>query len=177
MAPHHTGKLFLAIWPQRHISEQLYPLGPLHVPSGYRQHLADLHLTLLYLGPVAAAVQAHLLAEILQCCNTQPDFTLTLDRLGHWSGSRIAWLAPTRPPARLYALEAALRERVASICKLRVERAYQPHITLYRQAAGIRTRSVAPITLQVKRCVLARATPDPMPRYQQLMTFALQTPA
>ena len=177
MALHHTGRLFLAIWPQRHSSEQLYPLGPLHVPSGNRQHPADLHLTLLYLGPVAATLQARLLAEIVQCCNTQPHFTLTLDRLGYWSGPRIAWLAPTRPPAGLCALEAALRERVAPLCKLQAAHPYKPHLTLYREAPGVRTRSVPPVTLQVQHCVLARGTPNAIPRYQQLMTFALQARA
>lgn len=90
------------------------------------------HLTLRFLGDVEAGQRACL--ERLAARVRVAPFAFTLDRLGSWSGPRVAWLAPSESPTGLTALAAAC-EAVALACGLTAdERPYRPHVTVARKA-------------------------------------------
>lgn len=93
--------------------------------------VGNLHLTLLFLGPVEAA-DADCLCSGAQRLQVPP-FTLSLRRLGGFGRAGVRWIAPEEAPAPLLALAAALRS-VAADCALVVEqRPFHAHVTLARK--------------------------------------------
>jgi len=133
---------------------------------------ADLHLTLLFLGKVPAALQPELLAAAASL--RVQTFELVLDRSGYWPRPRVCWLAPSRPPGGLMQLAFALREQAATL-GLRVSQGvYRPHLTLARRVPPQVNRVLAPpLPWQVRDFVLVASALQARPRYRVVQRWPL----
>jgi 2'-5' RNA ligase len=131
-----TCRLFLALWPapatrralvgaQRHWQ---WPAGAVLAPAD------NLHLTLHFIGPVPAARVAAI-AEGLSLPGRR--FALVLDSAELWT-NRCAVLGTHQIPPALAALHGALADRLRRLQLPVEDRAFRPHVTLARKAAGAR---------------------------------------
>ena len=91
-----------------------------------------LHMTLVFLGMVTTAQQAHLINAAARLSGNR--FMMEIDRSGWWKRPRILWLAPGQVPDALSVLQSELA-RLALACGVDIEtRPYLPHITLAHKA-------------------------------------------
>ncbi|MDH4061573.1 MAG: RNA 2',3'-cyclic phosphodiesterase [Aquincola sp.] len=131
-----TCRLFLALWPAPATRRALagaqqhwqWPAGALLTPAD------KLHLTLHFIGAVPAARVAAV-AEGLALPSRR--FTLVLDTAEVWP-NRCAVLAARQVPPALAALHSALADRLRDLQLPVEDRAFRPHVTLARKAAGAR---------------------------------------
>jgi 2'-5' RNA ligase len=127
------ARLFFALWPPdaaraalaRHAVDVAERCGGRPVAA------AKIHLTLAFLGELAPerAAAASAAADRV----TGEAFVATFDRLGAFSRAGVAWVAPSRPPAQLEALAAALAARLRESGFALEERAFAAHVTLARR--------------------------------------------
>ncbi|MFO1318865.1 MAG: RNA 2',3'-cyclic phosphodiesterase [Burkholderiales bacterium] len=129
-------RVFYALWPSPSIARELALHGKaLTVETGGRSMRPEtVHLTLAFLGDVASDRLPELIA--LPPTVTGVPFGLDLDRLGVWSRNGIGWAAPSEPPEALIALQSALEGWLRTRGFAPDRRAFRPHITLVRNAAG-----------------------------------------
>lgn len=92
----------------------------------------NIHLTLVFLGNVAAARVAEL--RVLAATVAAPRFDLTVDTLNYWRQNRIVWAGTTVCPEALRELVARLTQVLRTARFRCEEREYVPHITLLRDA-------------------------------------------
>ncbi len=129
------ARLFFALDPDERVRQRLGRIqADLALPAR-RVPLPNLHITLAFLGDVAAADIGRL--QTLAGTVDLPAVRLMLDRLGWFPRAGVAWLGCARPPPALSEFQQALTR-----CLLREgfapdTRAWQPHVTLYR---NLRTR-------------------------------------
>jgi len=163
-------RLFFAVQPPLAIRTALaQTVASLDRPAR-RVHPDDLHLTLAFLGEVAAA-DAPWRAGAIAAAQAQP-FALTLDRFGLWRRRGIAWAAPGAVPAALQALHSALRAALEAAGWSVDRRGFRPHVTLARNArAAPRGAVVGPWWVAELR--LLESGPPPAPRYGQLAAWPL----
>ena len=127
-------RLFLALWPDAAVLEQLSALadGWSWPASARRTNPAKLHVTFHFLGNVPAArlpdLRAGLAVEWSGC-------ELVLDRATVWPGG-IAVLEASRVAAPLARLHAELAEELRELGLPVESRPYRPHVTLARKAVG-----------------------------------------
>lgn len=93
----------------------------------------NLHITLQFLGNVTAAQQTQLETGAASC-PIEP-FTLLLDSLGHFAGSRVLWLGASLSPEPLQRLAACLGEQMRHCGLSPDSRPYHPHLTLRRKVS------------------------------------------
>ena len=144
-------RLFLALWPDPEVRGQLAQVSGL-IKAGRPVNLANIHMTLVFLGATEAERQncyERALAQIIA-----PGFELYLNRLGYWRRSGIVWLAPQTPPAELISLVEQLKSALLS-CGFRPEkRPFKAHITLARKypatAWPIARLSSAPSAIHIR---------------------------
>jgi RNA 2',3'-cyclic 3'-phosphodiesterase len=91
----------------------------------------NIHLTLAFLGEVAAA-RVPLLHRIAGEARGRR-FRLALDRVGSFRRARVAWAGADQPPRQLMALQAELSGRLRENGFELEERGYSPHATLARK--------------------------------------------
>ncbi len=151
-------RLFFALWPDEAVRRQIAALSrqvcKRPVPD------ANLHLTLLFLGQVDAAVETCFCAAAARVQGVP--FTVSLDRYGGWARKRIQWLGPSAPPAALEELADALY-LAGTKCGFEVEkRPFVPHVTLSRKAKKpITGPAPAPVVWHASEFVLAESVPSP----------------
>lgn len=147
-------RLFLALWPDDSIRQQLVPLIPASTGNGIKPQ--NLHITLVFLGDVAPSIAEQLIQRIDRLHpNT---FSLTLDTTGYWSVPAIFWAGMQQVPDELLSLVKSLR-KCARKQKLKVEtRSYKPHVSLARKVKQ-RIQSDRPVNIewQVDRFVLVES--------------------
>ncbi|WP_394558410.1 RNA 2',3'-cyclic phosphodiesterase [Aquipseudomonas alcaligenes] len=114
------------------LSGRLIPVANLHVTLAFLGHLPDSQLALLRQLP--QQLPLHELA-----------FELQLDRLDCWTGG-LLHLAPSQPPAELMALADGLRQLLSAAGMPGEERIYRPHLTLARDSRPPETQ--APISFR-----------------------------
>jgi len=130
-------RLFFALWPdepQRRALEHAAAKAVRH-SGGRPVPLSNLHVTLAFLGSVAAA----LLPELQRLAREQAaalaqdaPATLTFIRLAHWKEAQILCvLAEEAPGAR--ALAVALQGATAALGLSPDRKPFQPHVTLARK--------------------------------------------
>ena len=169
MAEPGIQKLFFALWPDQTVRERLLRIGR-ELPShgGRTPHPADLHLTLVFLGPVTAE-QYPCVVQAAGAVKGMP-FELTIDRVGYWSRPRILWCAPAETPEPLQTLVANLQRELLH-CGFKPEkRSYSPHVTLARKSLPVEARLLSePLQWSAREFVLVASEPggDP-PRYRIL---------
>jgi 2'-5' RNA ligase len=129
-----TARLFLALWPTPAVRRALaahqarwrWPERTAHVSA------ASLHLTLHFIGAVPSSDVAHI-ADGLRV--KAAPFALDFGRAELWPRG-LAVYSPLEVPAALAQLHAALADALHRL-QLKVEtRAFRPHVTLARKAAG-----------------------------------------
>ena len=126
-------RLFLALWPEDVERRQLAQLAA-SVAGQQRVRDANLHLTLVFLGPTDAtrlAAYETALADL-----PVPALELVLDRYGYWPMPRILWLGSSQTPPELYELVADLHRRLRGCGFVPERRAFQAHMTLARKFPG-----------------------------------------
>jgi len=173
------SRLFFALWPDDALREQLERMvcGHVRVGIGRRVPMANLHITLLFLGSVE---------EGLRPCIEQAGgaaqgvpFTLVLDRIGHWPRPRVLWAGPGHTPAEVFHLVGALRRGVES-CGVRPDdRPFQAHMTLLRKVnrppAGL---AIDPVPWSVERFSLMASVPtEGGVAYRELRSWPLAAPS
>jgi 2'-5' RNA ligase len=165
-----TERLFFALWPDEALRKALVAArdaaeGNLGRPT----HPLDLHITLVFIGTVDAALR--------DCVETAAGrvalapFELTLRSLSGWPRQRI-WAAIPEDTPPLSQLVDQLQQNLIS-CGLQPEaRRYRPHVTLARKAPPIVPRPLS-LRWQVDGFVLARSGTSRAPSYQILRQWPL----
>ncbi|TKI08803.1 RNA 2',3'-cyclic phosphodiesterase [Martelella alba] len=129
-----TRRLFFAIALPDDLRRRIVAWRAGHFPPDVGRPVAaeNLHLTLAFLGEVAAGKEQALRAAAGRL--RQPGFDITLDDCGHWPRPGVVWLGLRRPPAGLVRLAQWLRDRAARNGCYQSPTPFHPHITLWRQA-------------------------------------------
>lgn len=134
MAAATTARLFLALWPD---AASLRALAAWQAGWVWPQGAAvvapsQLHLTLHFIG---ATPEARVPDLVRGLALPMRPFELTLDRAEVWPRG-LAVLRPATPPPPLQDLHAQLREALQRMALPVQDRAFRPHVTLARKAAG-----------------------------------------
>lgn len=156
-----AARLFIALWPSPRVRAGLasrrdalaWPPGAAPVPD------AKLHLTLHFLGSVPLG-RVPAIAAALPAPGAA--FELRLDALEAWHGGLVV-LRPRVVPPALAALHATLGVALRGLGLPVEARAFRPHVTLARRAAGTLLRPAAsepPLRWRATRAVLAQSMPD-----------------
>ncbi len=128
-----SQRLFFALWPEPETRQRIArAAGQWLDREGRSVHLADLHITLVFLGSVSPDRMPciHEAASQIQ----GQSFELEIDWLGYWSKPKVLWFAPSRVPDELQHLVGSLKSGLKQ-CGFEPEsRPYRPHITLARKA-------------------------------------------
>jgi RNA 2',3'-cyclic 3'-phosphodiesterase len=150
-------RLFFALWPSPGVRRELSRLvRQFSKHPGCPHQPEDLHVTLVFLGPVAPSK--------LDCITQAADrihasvFNLSLHHLGFWSRPRILWAAPESTPEPLSDLVRGLQDELAN-CGFEAEsRPYRPHVTLLRKSYPVDSEPLEPpIDWAVNEFVLAES--------------------
>lgn len=129
-----TARLFLALWPGARTREAIVAAADRAAwPAGAARVAPErLHLTLHYIGPVAAERIERLVPQLEVPMRR---FELRLEHAESWPGG-LAVLCPQALPPELEALHARLAD-VLRHARLPVEsRPFRPHVTLARRAGA-----------------------------------------
>ena len=132
--PAPAPRLFLALWPADGVREGLAGWRDRWCwPAGAAPTLTErLHLTLHFLGPVAADRVASLCIALREGVGVG-EFTLEFGRAELWPGG-IAVVCPLAMPAALSQLHERLALGLRALGLPVDERPFRPHVTLARRA-------------------------------------------
>ena len=165
-----TQRLFLALWPDDRVREQLVAHASQWVwPTGcVRYRPADWHITLHFIGDVAADRVEGIAASA--DVPFQP-FELVLAQPGLWPHG-LAVLRATEVPVPLQALYDRLGQELRALDLAVETRPYQPHVTLARHAdAAILPKASAPVVWSVPSFALVVSTGDKDQRYRVIRRY------
>jgi 2'-5' RNA ligase len=178
--PADTLRLFIALWPDDGASAWLHACdAAIAWPAGAaREDAARRHMTLHFLGAVPLAQLADLMPALQ---HPFAPFDLELGRVALWPRGLLL-AEPTRAEAALLELHAALGAALQRAGQCVETRAFKPHVTLGRRAAGARWPALPPQRWPVSayalvasaggryrnlalypRGVVSPATPEPAP--------------
>ena len=160
--PAATGvhRVFFALWPDAPARAALSRLAREVAQDTHGKPPRDdnLHLTLAFLGPVAAERIGALDRIGRDAAAGIVPFPLSLERIGG-SGYGIAWLSPDGVPPALAALHAALAAGLAREGFPTERRMFRPHLTLARHCARAAHHGpVQPVRWTVERLSLVEST-------------------
>lgn len=128
-----TLRLFIALWPEEALQQQLLAESARFAGLGRRLPARNLHVTLAFLGAVARERVDEIVAAMRDA--DPPVCELTIDRLGYFKPSRILWAGTGAVPPALAQYQRRLCDRLRSAGLYSEERAFQLHISLLRDAA------------------------------------------
>lgn len=151
-------RLYYALWPSRAVAERLVEHAAIlqAAVGGRVTRVHSVHLTLAFLGDVAEARLAELLAPPATIATDR--FALDIDRIGVWHHNGIGWVAPSVTPVALAELQERLSDWLESIGFALEKRAFKPHVTLVRKCTGSAdTAAVEPIGWAVDEYVLVQS--------------------
>ncbi len=151
MAEPHEGaatrRLFFALWPDPVLKAAIAGAArtPARAVSGRRVRDENLHLTVLFLGAVAAEPEARL----LQAAGSvrAPAFELVLDRVGSFFRARVLWVGASQAPAPLGELRRQLEAAAAGAGVKFDAKPLVPHVTCYRDVR----RALEPVPVEPLR--------------------------
>ncbi len=138
------ARLFFALWPASAARDELAALGErLAAEAGGRAVPAQkIHLTLAFLGEVSEA-KARLAAGVAATLKSAP-FVISVDRIGSFERSGVAWAGMSSPPEALLGLARDLAQGLR-LGGFRIERrAFAAHFTLARRVRVKLDREVVP---------------------------------
>lgn len=145
-----TSRLFFAILPDEATRTQIGTVRR-HLPhrQGRQVTLANLHLTLAFIGPVDPA---H-----VPCLDSHPEglavapFEVALDTIGGFPRAQVIWIAPSVMPDALGHLANALNAILKTCGCVPESRPFRPHMTLMRKAEPVaETLAIRPIAWRVE---------------------------
>jgi 2'-5' RNA ligase len=127
-------RVFFALWPVASEREQLAAwLVPLQRLYGGRAMRGEtLHNTLVFIGEVEESR-----LEALQLAAQEASaeaFELCFDEARYWEHNRIVYAAPSHVPQQMVQLVGVLEQHLTTHRFKFDQRAYQPHVTLLRNA-------------------------------------------
>ena len=127
-------RLFFALWPPPPVRAQLDAAAErLHrVRGGRRTRPETIHLTLVFVGDVAAARLPEICAVAESI--TTPGFEIVFDQANCWHHNQIAHLGASATPVPLTELVQQLETGLDRVGIPYDRRPYLPHITLLRKA-------------------------------------------
>jgi 2'-5' RNA ligase len=170
-------RTFFALWPDAGAGEALAALAhDIAARMDGRATVAgNLHMTLAFLGDVAAT-RIGTLGEIGGAAASEaPPFALALDRVGTFRGAGIAWAGTSMPPAGLLHLVRRLGEALSASGFAIEQRAFHPHVTLARRCrrpgGGAAAAPIAWTVARLSLNVSERASAGP--RYRELAGWPL----
>jgi 2'-5' RNA ligase len=170
-------RMFYALWPDGGAGAALATMARDAAAQTQGRAVAaeNLHMTLAFLGDVAAARVAGLHAVGAAAASAVPPFALALDRIGTFRGAGIAWAGASEPPAELLQLVRRLGDALAADGFAIEKRAFHPHVTLARRCRRPASVSLAaPIGWTVARLTLNASDLSPAgPRYRELAGWTL----
>jgi 2'-5' RNA ligase len=154
-APAKPQRLFFAVWPDEAARASIASLARevAHASGGRATGADKIHLTLAFLGnqPAARIPALHRLAEGVDA----PAFVLSLDEIGCFPRTGIAWLGARSVQSGLAALHLQLRAGLQGDGFPTDERPYAPHLTLARRTKIALRRPLAePIAWPVRSFAL-----------------------
>lgn len=166
-------RLFYALWPDDRVRRALARWQRDQLPPRARPtHVADLHLTLHFLGQVEDA-QLESLLGLGRDQRVDP-FELVLDRIGHWPRPRVLWVGPSEIPLALIELHRELGKGLTQLGFELDPRPFAPHVTLARKVArppeGL---EFAPLRWQVSEWALVESRAGERPLYHPLECWSL----
>jgi 2'-5' RNA ligase len=177
MAAVGTVRVFFAVWPDAAARDALAKLAnEVAAEAGGRAPaLANLHLTLAFVGEVAEERVAALCAIGLEAASGVPAFDLSLDRVGAFRGSGIAWAGASSVPAGLAQLVSQLNDALTAQGFPADPRPFHAHVTLARRCRRAADFGIAaPIAWRVGRLTLNASEALPAgPRYRALADWLL----
>jgi len=147
-------RLFLALWPDETIRQQLIPLIP--PAHGRSVKPANLHITLVFLGNTSSQDAM----QLIQCINQLrlSPFKVCLDRTGGWRKAGIFQVGMQQVPDELFQLVESLRTCIEPLGISIDNRPYKPHVTLARKIKQrIQTDKPVNIEWPVDRFVLVES--------------------
>jgi 2'-5' RNA ligase len=154
-------RLFFALWPELATATLIDQAAILSAPAaGRRLAVADLHVTLCFLGAVDESVVPELSARAAALDAVA--FELEFDALEYWRRARLlAATCSSTPPAAI-ALAESLRVMARCVGLAPDERPLRPHVTLLRglgSAAAPRQplQQARPVRLAARRFYLAQS--------------------
>jgi len=167
-------RLFVGLWPDALARENLWRCLKSLSLRGRSTHPEDLHVTLQFLGEVAAE-RLPCVEDAVAALAGRGSFDLLLDQAGYWPRPRVSWLAPSEVPAPLLALQQDLAARL-NACGFPPEaRPYRPHVTLARKSPGLLARRIEqPLLWRVSQVALVASGGAGPPRYRPLRLWSLE---
>ena len=170
-------RLFFALWPDDEVRRAVTRATKALVrrAGGRPVPMANLHITLAFLGSVPATELASLksVAEFTEAVS----FELLLDRPGFFPRARSLWLGLTEPCPALMALEHELWAGLTAAGWSREQRPFHPHLSLARKARDVTEgATVKPVVWSVTAFSLIQSvTHQSGPVYQELARWPLTT--
>lgn len=152
-----SERVFFALWPDDITRRQLTQLSQQITQglAGRVIHADNLHITLVFIGPV----DSHQCLETVAATIQGQRFSLTLDQLGYWRKPQIFWLGTTQLPTALSSLVNQLTAELR-VCGYQLEsRPYQAHVSLMRKVSSLPQPlpSIPPLQWSVEAFCLVRS--------------------
>jgi 2'-5' RNA ligase len=170
-------RVFFAAWPDAAARDALAELARdvAARTHGRAPPVSNLHVTVAFVGDVARSRIADLVAIGAAVAPDIPAFDLTLDGVGSFRGTGIAWAGPVICPAALGLLAQRLAGALEAGGFVVERRAFQPHVTLARRCRSPKDASIAvPISFRVTRVVLdVSESAEGGVRYRELAGWTL----
>jgi RNA 2',3'-cyclic 3'-phosphodiesterase len=162
-------RLFVALWPDAATRDALaVAVGKLGI-AGRRVAPTNLHLTMAFLGTVSSTTRSSILKAMRD--TRAGRFTVQLDRVGHFSASRAAWLGISNPPQAIVEIQRRLVAHLRSAGFTLEDRPFRAHVTVARDAAkpdAVQPEGVLPVAWTVGNLSLVRSPPRGGGQYQVL---------
>lgn len=139
-------RAFFAVWPDAAATVALRLLAGdvAYRMSGRASQASNLHLTIAFVGEIPASRVGLLHSIGDRAAAGAAPFELTLDRVGTFRGSGIAWTGATLTPAAIERLAQLVREDLAVQGFAVEDRPFHPHVTLARRCRRWGELNVSP---------------------------------
>ncbi len=153
-----TQRLFVALWPNHEVRNQLLDIQTEFELSrlGRLVPADKLHITLQFLGDVEVA-EIEPTKQYVNDLLFSP-FSIEFDRVGSWPRNEVAWVGSQIPCQQLDDLVAAVRGGLTD--GSREARRFVPHITLARKVRRKLHQPIRPLCWPVDRVDLVRSVLD-----------------
>lgn len=160
-------RLFFALWPDADTRRQCHQLCLSLGDFGKPVAANNLHVTLVFLGSIDAAVQSAI-TQAADALPVQP-MQLRFDRLSYWKKPAVVCLCATQTDPAVSNLAAHLTQRAAQQGIALDQRPYRPHVTLVRKAKNLPPATVEPIVWRAQGFCLLESVSTPLGvKYQVL---------
>jgi 2'-5' RNA ligase len=166
-------RLFFALWPDPVLKAAIAFAArtPARAVAGRRVRDESLHLTLLFLGEVAADAEARLV-QAAAGVRAAP-FELVLDRVGSFFRSRALWVGPGQVPAQLGELRRQLETAAGAAAVPFDPKPLVPHVTCYRDVRrALDPAPIEPLRWPVRAFALVHSAGG---QYHVVSQWPLQT--